>query len=171
MITEDHWQSAREDFGQLYWRGIMGRIWTRLRRKQVALVDIRDAAENVQRLQIVDRGIQTIRVDAIYGSTQRNSNFDMNFRPTRRRARNRWSRIRTAYFEDKTLPAIEVVRFGEQYFVADGHHRVSVAKFLGQVFIDAHVTDWIIANNNDCSCLGASTTIEGIRHAVYYRVS
>jgi hypothetical protein len=38
------------------------------------------------------------------------------------------------------LPPISVVQLGEQHFVLDGHHRVSVARSLGMSAIDAEVT-------------------------------
>ena len=38
-----------------------------------------------------------------------------------------------------TLPAVELVKVGESYFVRDGNHRISVAYSLGQEIIDAHV--------------------------------
>jgi len=30
--------------------------------------------------------------------------------------------------------------------VRDGHHRISVARALGEDYIDAHVTDWELAD-------------------------
>ena len=40
------------------------------------------------------------------------------------------------------LPAIVLYKVGEVYFVVDGHHRVSVARKQGQVFIDADVREF-----------------------------
>ena len=39
------------------------------------------------------------------------------------------------------LPPISVYRVGEAHFVRDGHHRVSVARALGAIAIDAHVVE------------------------------
>jgi hypothetical protein len=39
------------------------------------------------------------------------------------------------------MPPISVYRVGGLHFVRDGHHRVSVARALGQSTIDAHVTE------------------------------
>jgi hypothetical protein len=47
-----------------------------------------------------------------------------------------------AMYEGLALPPIDVILVGEQYFVRDGHHRVSVARSLGQVEIEANVTVW-----------------------------
>ena len=39
------------------------------------------------------------------------------------------------------LPPISVYRFEGRHYVRDGHHRVSVARALGQADIDADVTE------------------------------
>ena len=38
-----------------------------------------------------------------------------------------------------------LVKVGDKYFVLDGHHRISVAKALGQESIEAEVTVWDVA--------------------------
>jgi hypothetical protein len=40
------------------------------------------------------------------------------------------------------LPPVELVQVGETYFVRDGHHRVSVARAMGEGFVEAEVTVW-----------------------------
>jgi len=40
------------------------------------------------------------------------------------------------------MPAVELIKVGEVYAVRDGHHRISVARALGEDFIDARVTAW-----------------------------
>jgi hypothetical protein len=39
------------------------------------------------------------------------------------------------------MPPIDVYRIGELHFVQDGHHRVSVARALGDTHIEAHVRE------------------------------
>jgi len=39
------------------------------------------------------------------------------------------------------MPPISVYRFRDQHYVADGHHRVSVARALGAEHIEAHVVE------------------------------
>ena len=39
------------------------------------------------------------------------------------------------------MPPIDVYRIGDLHFVQDGHHRVSVARALGDTDINAHVTE------------------------------
>jgi hypothetical protein len=40
------------------------------------------------------------------------------------------------------LPPVDLIQLGDVYLVKDGHHRISVAKALGQEVIDAEVTVW-----------------------------
>jgi hypothetical protein len=39
------------------------------------------------------------------------------------------------------LPPIDVYRVGEEHYLRDGHHRVSVARALGTESIDADVVE------------------------------
>jgi hypothetical protein len=55
--------------------------------------------------------------------------------------RERWERLALAARRGEHVPPIEVYRVGELHFVADGHHRVSVAHALGLATIDAYVTE------------------------------
>jgi hypothetical protein len=66
--------------------------------------------------------------------------FDRNFRPPPV-SRHRWERLWVAARRGTSLPPISVYRVGDQHFVSDGHHRVSVARALGMAAIDAEVTE------------------------------
>jgi len=86
-------------------------------------------------------GLETIPLDAVVGSVDRSREFDRGFRPTSNRARARWQRIDEAQRRGESMPPIDVYKVGDLYFVADGHHRVSVARALGYDVIDANVTE------------------------------
>jgi hypothetical protein len=43
------------------------------------------------------------------------------------------------------LPPVELVRVEDIYFVQDGHHRISVARAMGQTCIEAEVVVWQVA--------------------------
>jgi hypothetical protein len=47
--------------------------------------------------------------------------------------------------ESVPLPPIKLIQVGDCYYVRDGHHRLSVARALGEQFIEAEVTVWEIA--------------------------
>jgi hypothetical protein len=40
---------------------------------------------------------------------------------------------------------VELIQIGEVYFVQDGHHRISVARALGQRTIEAQVVVWQVS--------------------------
>jgi hypothetical protein len=90
---------------------------------------------------LVERGVQEILVSRIRGSEGRSREFDASFLPLNSRLRNRWTRIDALMLQGVPVPPIEVYQVGEVYFVKDGHHRVSVARHLGQEFISAHVIE------------------------------
>jgi hypothetical protein len=90
-------------------------------------------------------GLQTIRLDAIVGTAGARRDFDRRFRPTSARVRFRWERLALAVRRGEAIPPIEVYRVGCHHFVADGHHRVSIAAATRQRQIDAYVTEVLTA--------------------------
>ncbi|GAP20644.1 DUF4032 domain-containing protein [Leptolinea tardivitalis] len=86
-------------------------------------------------------GMRQVPIDAIVGSVGRFQDFDRAFLPRGKATRGRWESIDRAHLMDIDLPAIEVYKLGEVYFVKDGNHRVSVARERGQAFIDAVVIE------------------------------
>jgi hypothetical protein len=87
-------------------------------------------------------GLHAIPLDSITGTAERAKarTFDRRFRPASP-SRTRWERLWVAGRRGASLPPISVYRLGEEHFVRDGHHRVSVARSLGMVAIDAEVTE------------------------------
>lgn len=84
-------------------------------------------------------GVREIPVERIIGSLDRTADFDRSFRPRRGFSRGRLAGLRGA-FPDGRMPPIEVQELGGAYFVADGHHRVALAREREADFIDAEVT-------------------------------
>ena len=87
-------------------------------------------------------GMQDIPVDQITGSVDRSTDFDHNFRPLKSHLRDRWVNI-YLLAQENSWPPIRVYKVGEQYFVEDGHHRVSVARSLGRLWIQAEVWEYV----------------------------
>ena len=95
-----------------------------------------------------DVGIRTIDVDEVVGTAvgpaaQRGRDF-LPLKPFR--SQNwaaRWQRMRAAIDRLAILPPIDVVFYGEGYWVLDGHNRVAAALYSGQVEIDANVTELV----------------------------
>ena len=87
-------------------------------------------------------GVQEIPVDHIVGSAApdvKTGDFDPAFLPLNRRMRERWTRIYQAMVEGDELPPIDVYKVDGNYYVIDGHHRVSVARNLDRPVINARV--------------------------------
>lgn len=105
-------------------------------------MDLLPLDEARRRLRIVGQayvGVRPIPVERIVGSLDRSADFDRGFRPRRPASRARVAGLRRA-FPDGHVPAIEVHEIGGAYFVADGHHRVALARELGMEFLDAEIT-------------------------------
>lgn len=87
-------------------------------------------------------GTQSVPIRQILGSEGRYDDFDAAFRPLQARTKKRWLSIALAQYKGTMLPMVELIQVGDIYFVRDGHHRISVARALGQTYVDAQVTVW-----------------------------
>jgi hypothetical protein len=84
---------------------------------------------------------EAIPLDRIVGSVGRYKDFTRDFLPRNPDLIQRWARIEDALDSPEGLPPIEVYKVGDVYFVADGNHRVSVARANGFRDIEAYVTE------------------------------
>jgi hypothetical protein len=84
--------------------------------------------------------IQTVPISQIRGSEGRSRDFDRNFNPLQSHTKDRWLSIAGALQRGRVLPPVELIQVRDVYFVRDGHHRISVARALGQLDIEAKVT-------------------------------
>lgn len=84
-------------------------------------------------------GARTVPINRIKGSEGRSSDFDCDFNPIHTRTRDRWISVAFAHSSGLILPPVELIQVGEEYFVRDGHHRISVARAFGEKYIDAKV--------------------------------
>jgi hypothetical protein len=99
----------------------------------------------------VDAGAQIVPVEKVVGSVSRWQNLRSDFfYRTGTAMTGRFERIGQAMRAGKPLPPIEVYKLKKpsetghaspptEYYVVDGHHRVAMARKLGQDFLDAHV--------------------------------
>jgi hypothetical protein len=90
-------------------------------------------------------GVQTVPIEQIRGSHGRCHDFDSDFYPHQPHTKSRWLRVAQARQQGLSLPPVELTQVGEIYFVRDGHHRISVARALGQTDIEAQVRVWQVA--------------------------
>jgi hypothetical protein len=96
----------------------------------------------------IDRGVQTIELARIVGTTGRSEDFDTAFRPRVDYIRDRWIDIYMAYTQGEFLPPIALYKFGDHYYVIDGHHRISVMRYHGQTYVEANVIELITPSWN-----------------------
>ncbi len=86
-----------------------------------------------------DLGVRIVALDDIIGSAGRHRQFDRAFYPLQSHTTQRWLSILKAHLRQISLPPVELVQLDGTYFVMDGHHRLSVARTLGQQFVEAHI--------------------------------
>jgi hypothetical protein len=96
----------------------------------------------------VDVGLRTIDVGdiagtAVGGGDQRGGDF-LPLKPFRgSNWLGRWQRLRAAHERLVDLPPIDVVKYAGRYWVVDGHNRVALALYAGQVGIDADIVELV----------------------------
>jgi len=104
-------------------------------------------------------GIKDIRVAEIVGTLNRETDFDSRFRPLKKHNEERWINIYILNEQDGWSPIV-VHKVGEQYFVEDGHHRVSVARATGMEFIEAKVWEYAVKPRQSEVCEPAACCME-----------
>jgi len=143
--TTAAWRTALALYRQACLRARLRRLWARLTGAQCALLDLRKIQGATTFRGSHDAGLQTVPLHQIRGSENRAADFDNEFCPRRGRTRDRWVGLAMARQEGTPLPPVKLIRVGDIYFVRDGHHRISVARALGEEFIEATVTAWQLA--------------------------
>lgn len=136
------YQSSINDFYEARLQAALRHVLARLTRTSDELLSYEEVAAQLPLSAPSDRGIQSIPVAAIVGSVGRAKDFTRDFLPRHGQDMYRWARVRTAFLDPRgSMPAIEVYKIGDVYFVMDGNHRVSVARREGVTYIDAHVIE------------------------------
>jgi hypothetical protein len=118
----------------------------------------------------VDAGLRTVDVHKVVGSVGRAEALRSDFFYRRGRAMTaRFHRVGQAMQEGKTLPPLELYKVTRaphtasaapvsEYYVVDGHHRVAMARKLGQNFLDAHVVAYRLSGTEEPA--GADTALQ-----------
>ena len=87
-------------------------------------------------------GLRDVEVSKIVGSVDRHEAFDRGFMPTKASLAEKWKRVDRAFHRGLDLPAVRLYKMGDSYFVEDGNHRVSVARYHGVPTIEADVIEF-----------------------------
>ena len=138
----DHFsEQARSDFQRARFKAFMNRVWGTLSGQPSTLLSYDEIKEKLHIGGPIYRGVKTVRVDQIAGSLNRYHEFDRVFLPASDKLADRWQSVNRAFYQEISLPPVVLYKVGQVYFVVDGHHRVSVAREQGQIYIEAEVRE------------------------------
>jgi hypothetical protein len=136
-------EQVDKDFHRALLKASLRRWKSRLRgnNRHERLLSFEEAESGWVRWSQAYLGVRTVKVEKIVGSVGRCRDFDSSFLPIRLNMSGRWGRVDRAYHQGVELPAVSLYKIDEAYFVVDGNHRVSVARYHGAAAIDAEVVE------------------------------
>lgn len=129
------------DYARAHRRALVARLIAWVRRRCASLCAFEDAQRQLGAENRRYVGVRTVEARRVVGSVGRWREFDRGFMPTRA-SEERWKRVDLAYQKGLDLPPVVLYKVGDDYYVHDGNHRVSVARFEGVEMIDAEVTEF-----------------------------
>ena len=132
------------DFTRARRRARLRALGVRLRRESTSnrLLNFDDVRRELVANNRLQRGTRVVEVNQIVGSVGRWRDFDRSFLPARASVGHKWKRIDRAFQRGEDLPPVELYEIGDAYFVADGHHRVSVARYHDVPTVEASVAEF-----------------------------
>jgi hypothetical protein len=130
------------DFTRAVRRAFVHRVGARLRGDPTSsrAPSLEEAARISGARNKMRLGRRIVAVEKIVGSVGRSRDFDGAFLPVRRSLEERWKRVNRAFHLSVDLPPIVLYKLDGRYFVLDGNHRVSVARYQDLQWIEAEVT-------------------------------
>lgn len=140
-MSDQFAEQARSDFQRARFKAFLNRVWGTLSGRPTTLLSYDEIKEKLHIGGPIYRGVQTVRVEQIAGSLNRYHEFDRVFLPAHDKLAARWQSVNRAFYEEISLPPVVLYKVGEVFFVVDGHHRVSVAREQGQIYIEAEVRE------------------------------
>jgi hypothetical protein len=132
------------DFTRARRRARLRALGARLRRESTSnrLLSFDDVRRELVANNRLQRGTRVVEVDQIVGSVGRWRDFDRSFLPARASVGHKWKRIDRAFQRGEELPPVDLYEIGDAYFVVDGHHRVSVARYHDVPTVEASVAEF-----------------------------
>ena len=132
-----------------------GREWKRARqaafvqdflaasmRRPAHLASFDEVSRKLELSNVHYLGLRVVALNQIMGSVERYHDFNRAFLPRKDGLQPRWQRIDELVTAGHELPPIDLYKVGRAYFVRDGNHRVSVAKYHGARTIKARVWEF-----------------------------
>ena len=141
MILMDLNEQVDWDFSRALRRARLRRLVLRLRGRPTASPSFEEVQGTLRAYNRVRRGRKVVDLEKLVGSVGRSRDFDRSFMPLRASAGERWKRVDLAFYRDQALPPVSLYKLGDDYFVEDGNHRISVARYHGLPDVEADVTE------------------------------
>ena len=145
-------EQADKDFGRARRKAWIRKRALRLRGKSAggdAPASFQDLQNALRAHNRIRRGMRVVDTDEIVGSVGRSKDFDGRFLPLRASTGERWKRVDLAFHRGEDLPPVSLYKLDGAYFVLDGNHRVSVARFHGLRSLEAEVTEFLPPHAGD----------------------
>ena len=139
---ELNFAEGRHQFGYARFRAFWDEVRSRLIGQPVELMCFDDVKAHLHLTGGVYRGLRNVPLNNITGSVNRHHEFTRHFFPKKTIDIERWSRVYVQATGMMGVPAIEVYKVADVYFVVDGNHRVSIAHQMGNQTIEAYVTEF-----------------------------
>lgn len=146
-------QDARDDFDRARRRANWARLvgWLRgrpaSRNRLLVLGEVTPGTAGLGRLEWERAGRLAatseimVPIDQISGTVEPTECFDRRFRPTSDHPRSRFERVAAEVRSGRGMEPVELYHCGDFYYVLDGHHRIAVARTLGQRSVWARTTE------------------------------
>jgi hypothetical protein len=135
-------EQVDKDFVRARHRAMARRVASFFRGEKGDLLSFEEVRRTARANGGIRRGLRDVEVARIVGSVGRYRQFDRNFMPKKESLRGKWQRVDRAFVRGDELPPVSLYKIGDQYFVQDGNHRVSVARYQGAEMIDAEVVEF-----------------------------
>ncbi len=138
-------EQVDSDFTRAWRRALLRRVIARFHKgpthnRLLSFDEVREASLADSWIYI---GPKIVEAEKIVGSVGRQNDFDRSFLPIRANVEARWRRVDRAFRRIEDLPPVSLYKIGDAYFVLDGNHRVSVARYHGVPTVGAVVTEFL----------------------------
>lgn len=134
-----NYQNALNDFYSACLQAVVEEIGARITGTSSDLLQYDEVRRRFNGIEMPNRELREIPLDAIVGSVDRTQDFSRKLMPLNMRNKDRWVKVRSLTDNLSGLPPIDVYQIGDVYFIIDGHHRASVARETGAKHIEAYV--------------------------------
>lgn len=134
--TEQALRMFRERFAQ----GSLHQLWAKMTHQRFSLLVLGETLKDHPIEASHYDGLKTVPIDRIRGTQNKAGEFDAVFNPIQGRSRARWMNIALEKLSGHELPPVDLIQVNDTYYVSEGHHRISVSRAMGQIYIDAEIT-------------------------------